>query len=95
MNLIRLPAPALLVQADIVDRGRVVRVVRARHLHLLLHSLVGVVVRMQSQSWKVAENSLEHFTGICLAQTSMPANKQGAFLPAGTQERFWLESQSK
>ena len=62
MNLIRLPAPALLVQADIVDGGRVVRVVRARHLHLLLHSLVGVVLRMQSQSWKVAENSLEHFT---------------------------------
>ena len=65
MNLIRLPAPALLVQADIVDSGRVVRVVRARHLHLLLSSdslSLGVVVRMQSQSWKVTENSPEYFT---------------------------------
>ena len=87
MNLIRLPAPALLVQADIVDRGRVVRVVRARHLHLLLHSLVGVVLRMQSQSWKVAENSLQHFTGICFGQTSMPSNKQGVFLPQDSGRR--------
>ena len=41
MNFISFPAPALLVQADIVDRSRVVSVVRAGHLNLLLlpHSL--------------------------------------------------------